>query len=173
MTTYYDPLAAATRGAVTGFTVSHLQWPRLSVLVVDDAGLPLVGVSVAVGTYTTLTTDVNGQASAQVPRTTYAVTYSKAGYGTRVAPVVMDRRRDDIEVLSALVLVSTVVIQASVVDVSLSGSLENSEIAGELASGQTNGDMAASTDSIHGSASYAGIGSAVTVDETSRAAAVT
>lgn len=106
----YDPVAAATNGAVRAYNVTHLDWVMLGLTVVDDDGAPLAGAEVTVDGVT-YTTPASGRVSVQLAAGEYEVDLALTGYDPHSITYTMDRWREEVEAMYPVVpprVISTV-----------------------------------------------------------------
>ena len=99
--TIYDPVAAATGGAVRAYNVTHLGWVMLGLTVVDEDGAPLAGAEVTVDGATHIT-PASGRVAVQLAAGDYEVALALAWHDSHSVTYTMDRWREEVEAMYAV-----------------------------------------------------------------------
>ena len=135
----YDPVAFAT--SATAFTSKFLNYVYLRVRVIDGDGNPINTATVNVDG-NDYTTGADGFISrVQLASDTYTVAISRPGYISRAIVYVMDRWREEIEMLESYEAVEAV-IAYNITEDALTGDITEDALTGDITEDALTGDVA-------------------------------
>lgn len=135
----YDPVAFAT--CATAFTSKFLNYVYLRVRVIDDNGDSIDAATVNVDD-NDYTTGADGLINrVQLASGTYTVAISKSGYIPRTIVYVMDRWREEIEMLESYEAVEAA-IAYDITEDALTGDITEDALTGDITEDALTGDTA-------------------------------